>query len=340
VEDGIFIGVDLGGTNVRARAYNAKGEPVGQRFQNPSRAQEGTQAILDQVTQTIHQASASAGGHTTAVGMAIPGHIDNEAGLVRWAPNFGGTVNGVFINWENVPIREPLSKNLSMPIFMDNDANLAALGEYKYGSGKDSANCLVMVTLGTGVGGGVILSPKSVVGNARGPLMLVGGNKGGAELGHIAVHAGGLLCNSGAYGALEAHCQRDAIIARAQGQLKRGRKSVILDLVEGELGKVTPKIVSLAAEKGDAVAIEVWAEVGEALGWGLGSIINTFAPDVLAIGGSIAHAGDFLIQPAIKSAEKVAIPSLFRDVRIGMAEQINDAGMLGGAALAVECSRW
>lgn len=330
------IGVDLGGTNVRARAYTYDGTPVGERCENPSYAQSGTSAILAQVVLTVRQAEQASGGKASALGLAIPGHIDNERGIVRWAPNFGESQAGIFVNWRDVPIREPLALELAMPIFMDNDANLAALGEYKYGSGKGSANCLVMITLGTGIGGGVILSPRSVVGNARGPLMLVGGNKGGVELGHMVIHAGGLLCNAGSYGAIEAHCQRDAIIARAVARLKRGRTSMLNDLCEGDLAKVTPRLISLAADQGDELAIEVWAEVGEALGIGIGTIINVFAPDVFAIGGNIANAGSHLFEPAIRSARNVAIPSLFDDCRIVRAEQIEDAGLLGGAALAAE----
>lgn len=330
------IGVDLGGTNVRARAYRLDGSPVGARCENPSFAQSGTAAILTQVVLTVRQVEQASGQKAAGIGLAIPGHIDNDRGVVRWAPNFGETVGGVFVNWKDVPIREPLSRELSMPIYMDNDANLAALGEYKYGLGRGSANCLVMLTLGTGIGGGVILSPRSVVGDAKGPLMLVGGNKGGVELGHMVIHAGGLLCNAGSYGAIEAHCQRDAIIARAVARLKRGRKSILNALAEGDLAKVTPKLISVAAERGDELAIEVWQEVGEALGVGIGTIINVFAPDVFAIGGNVAHAGEFLFGPARRAARNVAIPSLFEDCTIGKAEQIEDAGVLGGAALAAE----
>lgn len=332
-----IVGLDLGGTNVRARAYFEDGTPAGERVENSSRGQQGTTAILDAIAETVQQASA--GLKPLGLGMAIPGHIDNERGMVRWAPNFGEMVDGVFRNWENVPIREPLSNRLSMPIFMDNDANLAALGEYKFGSGRNTAKCLVLITIGTGIGGGVIMAPTSVVGKATGTLMLVGGNKGGAELGHTVILAGGLDCNAGSYGALEGYCQRDSIIRRAQHKIRRGRKTVLSATVEGDLGKITPRMISDAANQGDAVAIEVWEEVGTYLGIGMGNFINIFAPDVLAVGGQIAKAGEFLLGPARKAAQGVAIPSLFADVKIGLAEQIDDAGLLGGAALALEATR-
>lgn len=272
--------------------------------------------------------------------MAVPGHIDNAAGLVRWAPNFGETIDGVFRYWENVPLKQPLEKSLNLPVELGNDANLAALGEYRYGTGKNSAKCLVLLTLGTGVGGGVIMSPEAVEGEAKGPLMLVGGNKGGAELGHTIVDADGLDCNAGSYGAIEAYAPRDAIVKRAVHRLRRGRASLIDDLCEGDLSKVTPRIIFEAATQEDELAIQVLAETGRYLGISMGSFINIFAPDVLAVGGQIAKAGEFLLGPARKAARDVAIPSLFKDCEIVVAEQIEDAGMLGGAAIVFEKLRW
>ncbi len=330
------IGVDLGGTNVRAGAFYEDGSPAGPKFAHPSRAQEGTTAIIDAIASTVRQAISAAESAPKAVGMAVPGHIDNGAGVVRWAPNFGETIDGVFRYWENVPLKQPLSKSLDLPIELGNDANLAALGEYKFGCGQGKAKCLVLLTLGTGVGGGVIMSPDAVEGDARGPLMLVGGNKGGAELGHTIVDADGLDCNAGSYGAIEAYAPRDAIVSRAVHRLRRGRASMIDEMVEGDFSKVTPRTIADAAEKGDELAIQVFAEVGRYLGISMGSFINIFAPDILAVGGQIAKAGEFLMGPARRAARDVAIPSLFADVEIRIAEQIEDAGMLGGAAMALQ----
>ena len=333
------IGVDLGGTNVRAGAFFENGTPAGAAFSNPSRAQSGTDAILEAIETTIGQAKAASAVPPEAIGIAIPGHIDDAAGIVRWAPNFGERIDGVFHYWKNVPFRNALGPKVGLPLHMDNDANAAALGEYRFGSGKGNAKCLVMLTVGTGIGGGVVMSPASVVGDARGPLVLVGGNKGGAELGHVVIAANGLDCNAGEYGAIEGYCQRDAIIRRAQHRLNRGRESVLNDLLKGDLAALTPKHLSEAAALGDEVALEVWDEVGTMLGIGIGNYVNIFAPDVVAIGGNIARAGDFLLKPAIRAARNVAIPTLFADVTIGVAEQIDDAGMLGGAALALEALR-
>jgi len=334
------IGVDLGGTNVRAQAFFEDGTPAGAKFENPSRAQLGTAAILDSVASTVRQAIASASAKAESVGLAIPGHVDNKHGVVRWSPNFGEEVKGIFEPWKDVPIREPLQKYLDIPLFMDNDANMAALGEYRYGCGQNKAKAFVMITMGTGIGGGVILSPDSVIGEASGPLILVGGNHGGAELGHIVVNKDGLDCNAGTYGTVEAYCQRDAIIRRAQFKLMRGRVSMLNDLCEGDSSKITPRLIFEASEQGDEVAREVFSEVGEILGVGIANYINIFAPDVLAIGGQVSKAGKYILEPAIHSARNNAITSLFNDCHIQLAQKVEDAGMLGGAALAIEGLKW
>jgi glucokinase len=330
--------VDLGGTNVRAAAYQENGQPAGQKFSNPSRAQEGTDAIIAAISGTIKQAVEAAESKPDSIGMAIPGHIDDDKGEVVWAPNFGGTIDGVFKNWVNMPLKKILEPLVGLPIRMGNDANLAALGEYKFGSGKDAASCLVLLTVGTGIGSGVIMRPQAVFGKAEGPLMLLGGNKGGAEMGHTIIQHGGLDCHAGTYGSLEGYCQRDSIVNRAVHRLQRGRESIIGELVDGDFSKITPLTLSQAAAKGDELAIEVWAEVGTYLGVGIGNAINIFAPEVVAIGGQIAKVGEFLLGPARKAARNIAIPSLFEGVTISAAEQIDDAGLLGGAALALQAS--
>jgi glucokinase len=274
------------------------------------------------------------------VGLAVPGFVDNDSGFVEWAPNLGEMVDGVFKYLDHIDFRGPIEKATGIPLVMNNDANLAALGEYKYGTGRGSSSCLVMLTVGTGIGGGVVMSPQAVLGKAEGPLILLGGNKGGGELGHTIIHHHGLDCRAGTYGAVESYCQRDSIIQRAKHRLNRKRKSILPDLVDGDIAQLTPKHLSIAAEKGDEVAIEVWEEVGDMLGAAIGSFINVFSPEVVAIGGQIAKAGEFLLGPARRTARNCAIPVLFDYAKIVQAEQIDDAGLLGGAALAWEALRW
>lgn len=331
-----MIGVDLGGTNVRAGSFYEDGSEAGESYSNPSNAQEGVDAVLQAIAKTVQEAVQASSGQPESIGMAIPGHVNDESGCVVWSPNFGQESDGVFVNWRNVEIREPLSKLVSLPIHMGNDANLAALGEYRFGSGKNSARCLVMFTLGTGVGSGVVLGAPAVQGDAQGALLLLGGNKGGVELGHIVINYQGPECTAGEFGSLEGYIGRDAIISRARGRLLRGRDSVLPKLVDGELAHLTPRHLSQAADMGDEVSIEVFEEIGTMLGVAIGNSISVFAPDIVAIGGQIAKAGDWLLKPARKAARNVAIPSLFNDSTILVAEQIDEAGMLGAAALAMQ----
>lgn len=333
------VGVDLGGTNVRACAYLHDGMEAGAKFINPSNAHQGAESVADVVAGTIQQAIGATKHSVQAVGIAIPGHIDDAGGLVRWAPNFGQQVGDTFQVWHNVPLKSLIATRVGLPVHTGNDANLAALGEYRFGLGKNSAKCLVMITLGTGIGGGVIFSPDSVHGRASGPLMLLGGNKGGAELGHVCIDRNGPDAGPVAYGALESYCGTRAIIARAQHKLRYGRKSLIADAVSGDFSLITPLILSQAADNGDQVAIEVWTEMGEHLGTAMGGFINLFAPDFLTVAGQIAKAGEHILGPARRTARDVAIPTLFDDVNIVQAERVEDAGILGAAALALEALR-
>lgn len=329
----------MGGTNVRAGAYLDSGVPAAPDVSLPSRATEGTEAIVGAISEAVGIAKAAT-PEACAIGLAVPGHVDAEAGLVRWAPNLGETVDGVFNYWRDVPLRDALESRVGLPTILANDANAAALGEYRFGVGRGSAACLVMLTLGTGIGGGVVMSPRSLVGPVSGPVMLIGGNGGGAELGHTIVQWGGLDANAGAYGALEGYCQRDAIVRRAVHRILRGRASMLKDMALGDLSSLTPLMLSEAARQGDELALEVWTEVGQVLGAAIGSLINVFAPDVFAIGGQIAKAGAPLLDPARRTAANVAIPTLYADCRIVAAEQIEDAGMLGAAAIALEWLKW
>lgn len=327
------IGVDLGGTSVRAALFDLEGRQVAETASQPSKAEEGHVATLEALINTCRQVRS--GVKVAAIGVAIPGHVDDREGVVRWSPNFGVRKDGTLSYWKDVQIRTRLEESLDAAICLANDANAAALGEYQFGAGGGKARCLVMLTLGTGIGGGVVLGSSSVGCESGRAHMLLGGNLGGAELGHIVVSRGGLDSSSGAYGTVEAYCQRDAIVRRAQNKIVRDRPSRLTDwMSSGEV--LTPELVSKAARQGDAVALEVWREVGEYLGTAVGSLINVFAPDVFAIGGQVALAGDALIGPAIEEAERVAIPSLFKDCRIGVAHRIADAGLLGAAAIAIQ----
>lgn len=331
------IGVDLGGTNVRAAAFDESGQLVGERFQEASQAREGQEVVLSVLKSIIRKAISSVeDGELVGIGIAVPGHVDAHRGIVKWSPNLGQYIGDYFEMWKDVPLSDPLHKEFEVPTYIGNDANLAALGEYQFGSGKGRAKCLVMLTLGTGIGSGIILSPEAVQGKAKGPLILIGANGGGGELGHTCIHQGGLMSRAGLYGTVESYCQIDSIVERAVCRIKNGHKSLIAELVEEKLQNVTPRTITEAAQQGDQLAKEVLSEIGKYLGVAVGNCINTFAPDVLAIGGQISKSKQWLMDSVISEARNVAIRTLFNDAQIVLAEQGEDAGLLGASTLAFQ----
>jgi glucokinase len=338
------VGVDLGGTNVRAAVVEADGRLRGRAVERASAATAGVAATVAAIVETIREATTLAGlalADVGAVGMAVPGHVDGAAGVVRWTPNFGETRGGVFEAWRDVPLAAAVERAVGCPVVMGNDANLAALGEYRFGSGRDAAGGLVFLTLGTGVGAGVVLTRRQVQGAARweGGVLLVGATGGGAELGHTVVLAGGPRCGCGARGCVEALANRDAIVARARDKVQHAPESRLLALCEGDLARITPRLVAEAAAAGDGPAREVWAETGHFVGIAVANIVNTFEPEVVAIGGQIAKAGEVLFEAIRRAARDHAIPTLFAGCRIVPAERVDDAGILGGAVLAAALVR-
>lgn len=317
VADSVVVGVDLGGTNLRAAAFDESGNPVGPRIETPSYAKQGSAKTIDAITQAIQRAKAA--HRLGAVGMAVPGHIDGD--FVRWAPNFGETINGEFRCYRNVDLAAPIREAVNAPVVMGNDANVAALGEYYFGSGKGKANGLVLITIGTGIGTGIVLSPSCVAGGLVRPTMLVGGNGGGVEFGHVIIVKDGDLCTCGAKGCAEAYLG-------TTGLLRRAMPFIPEDIV------LTPKILDEFADNGHEGAIRFWKETGEYLGILIGNFINGFAPQIIAIGGQIAKAHQHFLPTAIEIARRNAIPTLWSDSSIVLAERLDDAGLLGAATLA------
>ncbi|HEY3331197.1 MAG TPA: ROK family protein [Capsulimonadaceae bacterium] len=320
------IGVDLGGTNVRAAVVEQESGKIVSRSANvPSRAHGGVQATAAQVAEAVRQAIENGEvdkADVDGIGMAVPGHIHGHEGKVLWAPNFKD-------QWRNVFFAKPVSELTELPVYLGNDANLAALGEYQYGAGRGCRH-LVMFTLGTGIGGGIIVDGH----------LLTGSDGGAGELGHIFIAASDSARGGNAmYGTLEGLAQRDAIIERAARKVASGRKTILADGVF-DRHKLTPKAVSDAAEKGDAAAIEVLEETGHYIGLGVASCINIFNPEVFVIGGGIAQAGATLFDPIIRTAKVNAVPTMYAKCRIVPAELGDNAGIMGGAALVThETSR-
>ena len=319
VTDSVVIGVDLGGTNVRAAAFDELGKPAGPRVESPSHARDGAPNTIDAIVAAIEQAKT--GRDLAAVGMAVPGHIEGD--LVRWAPNFGATIDGKFNCYRDVDLVSPIRDALKVPVKMGNDANVAALGEYWFGAGKGVAKGLALITIGTGIGTGIVLTPACVSGGLKRPTMLIGGNGGGVEFGHVVIVKDGDECSCGTRGCVEAYLGTNGLIRRAMPHIP-------------EDAVLTPKLLADFADEGHKGAIEFWKETGEYLGVLLGNLINGFALEVIAIGGQIAKAYKHFLPTAVEVAGHNAIPTLWPDCKIVLADKVEDAGLLGASVLAWE----
>lgn len=321
------VGVDLGGTNVRAAVVDRNEQLLG-RAQTSSDAKSGVARTVARIGEVVRNAVSQANvslDEIGAVGIAVPGHIDVPGGMIRWAPNFGDHEGDRFVPYKNVPLRDLVEKELGLAMVMDNDANVAALGEFRYGAGRGKRH-LVMFTLGTGIGGGIVVEGE----------VLRGATGGAAEVGHIIVAAGVGGSAHGAHGRLEALAGRDAIAERAALKMESGRPTSLWEhvMTTDTLQEIlTPALIDAAAQAGDVLAIEVMEETGYYVGIGIANMINVFNPEVVVLGGNISRS-ETLFQAAIRTARASAIGSILASAQIVRAQLGDDAGILGAAELA------
>lgn len=321
------VGVDLGGTNVRAAVIDRSEKLLG-RAENPSEAKGGVARTVAAIATAVRNAVKAANvsmDEIGAIGIAVPGHIDVPAGMVRWAPNFGDYVDGAYVPYKNVPLRELVENELGIAMVMDNDANVAALGEFRYGAGRGTRH-LVMFTLGTGIGGGIIVDGQ----------VLRGATGGAAEVGHIIIADGKGSSPNGPHGRLEVLAGRDGIVERAALKMESGRDTLLWRHITGPEALqqfLTPKLIDQAAEEGDALAREVLEEIGHFVGLGIASMVNVFNPEVVVLGGKISNSRT-LFDAAVRTARASAIGSILAAARIVRAELGDDAGIMGASELA------
>lgn len=309
------VGIDLGGTTVTAAVVDKDGSLLSER-EIPSYAEKGVDTTCDQIAlavfDAIEQAKVSR-DDIIACGMGAPGVHKAEEGIVLWSPNFNG--------WDGADIYTPLYQKTGFKFYMGNDVNVAAFGEYTYGAGKD-AEIMVMYTLGTGIGSGLIVRGKAYSGVFASP-----------ELGHTIIDINGPRCGCGRYGCVEALCSRDAIINRAVAKIIKGRRSRLFDMAGGKLEDITPKMIDQAAREKDIVACETLAEIGRFMGIAVANTINAFNPSLIVIGGGIANS-DLLFDNITQTAMEIAVDCLKEYCEIKKSILGNKAGILGGAALA------
>ncbi len=301
------VGIDLGGTNLKIslvdNRYKIKDKKI-LNTQNFVRKEELICAVVNSVNSLI-QLNKLRKSDISGVGLGLPGPIDNKKGIVHFFPNIAG--------WKNVKLVKILAAKLKLPVFIDNDANMMTLAEYRLGAARGARNA-VCLTLGTGVGGGIIIEGRIFRGSIN----------AGGEIGHMPVNEKGPKCNCGGQACLETYI---------------GNK-VILEKARKIFGKnITLEETSRLAAKGERRAKKLWQGVGKCLGITLSAIVNLINPDRIIIGGGVAKAGSVLFDSVKNTIKERAMPVQAAHVKIFKAILGNDAGMIGAAIMASEAGK-
>ncbi len=307
------IGIDVGGTNVKIALVDNQGSIL---YSNsvPTRAEMGYEYTVNNIKQAIKDLiNESKCTDIEGIGFDFPGQIDYKNGIVRLAPNIPG--------WVNIPIAQIIEDEFKIPTKIDNDVHCAALGELKFGAGKDCENFICM-TVGTGIGSGIVINGK----------LVRGASNAAGELGHIKLEMnGGPLCGCGDYGCLEAFASGPSIVKMAEEYIMGGKSTKFREMANGN--PITPFIVSEAAKQGDPVAKRIFTIMGEYIGYGLTSVVNLLNPEKIIIGGGVADAGDILLNPIRETIKKRAMSVAGSAVEIVPAQLGNSAGVIGASLL-------
>lgn len=313
----IFVGCDLGGTNIKAGLVDIDDGTVLISDSTPTDSRQGPDSVLDRmaglISELIDRSQISKeviGG----LGISAPGMIDLAANTTLFLPN-------LFSEWRNIPVGEKMKALLGLKVSMLNDVRAITYGEWAYGAGQgvDSIACFA---IGTGVGGGLVVNNQLVLG--------FGGTAG--ELGHQTVDLNGPQCGCGNYGCIEVFASGPAIAAEAARGVRQGWATKIVDLIDHDLDRLTPEVVAKAADMGDEFAKSVWDRAGKYLGIGVANILTCVGVKRVVIGGGVGKAGDLIINPIKKEIKKRVFLMPVEKVDIVSAQLGTDAGIVGMAA--------
>jgi glucokinase len=315
--DKLIVGVDVGGTQIRAALADGEGRII-HRTSCLTLAEEGLEPVIGRIKGAIYEVMGSTDrGQVRGIGITAPGPLDPWKGIIMEAPNLSG--------WKNVPLKELMEEEFGLPVLVGNDANLAALAEQRFGAGQGVAD-LIYITVSTGIGGGIIIDNK----------LLLGAQGFAGEVGHHTIEAHGPRCNCGNIGCLEALAAGPAIARCARELIRNGIGTTIADLVDGDLDKITAREVNQAAQAGDPVAIELFRQAGFYIGVGIVNLLHLFNPSLIVIGGSVTKAGDLLFEPIRATVRERAMASYYwEDTPIVPAALGDDVGLLGAVALVL-----
>lgn len=307
------IGVDVGGTKIAAGVVDAKGTLVATaRRETPATDAEAIEAAIADAVKELR-----VDHEVDSVGVAAAGFVDSSRSVVTFAPNLA---------WREEPLRAELERAVELPVLVENDANAAAWGEFRFGAGHEVEDML-LVTLGTGIGGGVILDGNLL----RGAYGMAG------EIGHLRVVPDGIRCGCGNRGCWEKYGSGSALVREARelastGALSAGR---LLELADGKAKRITGQMVTQAAAEGDPAALELLQDLGRWVGEGVASLVAVLDPAVVVIGGGVSEAGDMLMDPVRQAFRRNLTARGHRpEAELRLATLGNEAGMIGVADLA------
>jgi glucokinase len=307
------VGVDLGGTSIKIGVVSSDGKAL-YKISLDTEAEKGPENVIKQIKKGIHSVLEKRKIKVKGIGIGAPGVVSLKTGTVQNPPNFPG--------WEKIELGKVIEKEFDLPVHVENDANAAAVGEMIFGAGR-KYDSFVMVTLGTGVGGGVIIDKKLY----RGEFGAAG------EIGHITIDLNGPKCNCGSFGCVEAFIGNQYLVNSLKGELPNHPGSLINKLIEQDYVNLTPKIIDLAAEAGDEYAISIVKAVGRYLGSALASVSNLLDISTFIIGGGVAGFGKPLFDEVIKTTSSRVLKPLQNRVKVLPAKLRNDAGIKGASAL-------
>ncbi len=311
--DKLIVGVDIGGTWIRAGLCNARGEII-QRAKAPTPAREEPEVGLERIKSIVREVLTD---RVEAIGVGAPGPLDPWRGVIVKAPNLE--------RWKDVHLKDVLEEEFGLPVYVGNDCNVAALAEQHFGAGQGVKN-LIYITVSTGIGGGIIVDDR----------LLLGGQGFAAEVGHQTIDVNGPRCKCGNIGCLEALASGSAIARRAVELIEKGRETAIAALVGGDLTKVTAEVVNEAARRGDELAIELIQQAGFYIGVGIVNLLHLFNPEMVIIGGGVSKAGDLLFEPIRSTVRERAMMDLYWEKTPIVPSTLgDDVGILGAVALVL-----
>ena len=305
------IGIDLGGTNIAAGLVTDDGKIIA-KGSTPTLLPRDYKEIVKDMANLSKKLIADnnlSADEIKGIGIGCPGSVDTKTGIVAYSNN---------LKMDHAPVADELKKYFDLPVSMLNDADAAAFGEFMI-NGND-VDSFIFITLGTGVGGGIVINKK----------VYNGFNAAGGELGHITLVHGGIPCNCGNVGCWEAYASVTALIRQTKEAMEKHPESLMTEIANKE-GKVSGRTSFEAAKAGDKVAKEVVKQYCEYVASGLVSIINIFQPEKLVIGGGISKEGDYLLKPIIEYCNAHEYNKYLKKVDISIATLFNDAGIIGAA---------